>query len=127
MVVITRVQGVNQVVARLKQLAHAYVDSPDGIPGAVITGYAGVNYALYVHEIQATHKPGKSWKYLEIPARELNNSGELARVASQAVANGASLEKALVLAAQRIQRESQKIVPVKTGNLKGSAFTRVES
>ena len=37
-----------------------------------------------------------------------------------------SLEKGLVLAGLRLQRDSQKLVPVDTGNLKGSAFTRLD-
>ena len=54
------------------------------------------------------------------------NSGELKRVVDEHTKNGTDLMTALVVAGQRVQRESQKIVPVKTGNLKGSAFTERE-
>ena len=37
---------------------------------------------------------------------------------------GFNLERGLVNAGKFLQRESQKIVPVQTGNLKNSAFTR---
>lgn len=126
MAVVTRIEGVERVMARLKQLAHTYIESPSGVPGSVIVGYAGVNYALYVHEIQATHKPGKQWKYLEEPARNLNNNGQLGMVVAQAMRGGIKMETALAIAGLRIQGASQKVVPVKTGNLKGSAFTRKE-
>ena len=35
----------------------------------VTVGYAQI-YAIFVHEVQATHKAGKTWKFLEIPMRE---------------------------------------------------------
>lgn len=62
-------------------------------------------------------------KFLEQPARELTNSGELQRVVVGAVKQGMGLVQALKKGGHRIQRESQKLVPVDTGNLKGSAFT----
>lgn len=34
------------------------------------------------------------------------------------------LTRGLIAAGRRLQRESQLVVPIKTGNLKGSAFTR---
>lgn len=39
---------------------------------------------------------------------------------------GAGLQRGLKKAGLRLQRESQRIVPVDTGELKGSAFTREE-
>lgn len=81
------------------------------------------------------YKPkGKFWdppnrgqsKFLEQPARELSNDGTLKRIIADAIRNGAKLQHALSLAALRIQRESMKLVPVDTGNLKSTAFTRKE-
>jgi len=63
-------------------------------------------------------------KYLEQPARELKT--ELGRIAGKAMENGASMSDGLLLAGLRLQRESQELVPVDTGNLKNSAFTRKE-
>jgi hypothetical protein len=65
----------------------------------------------------------QQFKYLEKPARELHNNGELRRIVLKSYENGATLSQALVIGALRIQREAQKIVPRDTGNLAGSAFT----
>ena len=100
---------------------------------SVIVGYTAA-YALHVHEnaqMQANREARgvkkRQWKFLEKPARELNNSGELKTVINKAIAGGSSIEDALLLAGLRIQRESQKLVPIDTGNLRASAFTRKES
>ena len=44
----------------------------EGFATDIVVHYgAGANYAVYVHEdLEARHKPGKSAKYLEKPARE---------------------------------------------------------
>lgn len=86
----------------------------------VVTGYS-----------PAKGKHGVFWgptgqaKFLEQPARELGP--ELGRMITTAVKNGAKLLQALVMAGMRLQRESQKIVPVEFGNLKGSAFTEEDT
>jgi len=96
---------------------------------SIAVGYTA-NYALVVHESKKMqeHREARrgrgQWKFLEQPAREKQR--ELAAVISSAVENGVSIEKALVMAGLLLQRESQKLVPVDTGNLKGSAFTKVE-
>jgi hypothetical protein len=63
-------------------------------------------------------------KFLEFPAREL--AGELGWLAAEAFKNGKNLLNALYIAGLHLQRASQSLVPVDTGNLKGSAFTRKE-
>lgn len=79
------------------------------------------NYALYVHErVNAYHRVGQA-KFLETPARQLGR--ELGRLVVTAVRRGASLEQALLIAGLRLQGEAQKLTPVQTGALKGSAFT----
>jgi hypothetical protein len=94
--------------------------------GDVIVGYAA-SYAVYVHEnLEARHKEGKRAKFLEQPFRMLGNGGTIARIVVDGMKNGASLIQMLLVAGMRVQRESQKIVPVDTGNLKGSAFTAKE-
>ncbi|KKN23036.1 hypothetical protein LCGC14_0909070 [marine sediment metagenome] len=69
---------------------------------------------------------GQQAKFLEQPFREMNASGETRRNIVAAIKGGATLIQALLLAGLRIQRASQKIVPVDLGNLKGSAFTEKE-
>jgi len=91
-----------------------------------LIGYTA-EYALYVHEdLEARHKVGKSAQFLMTPYRELVASGEISKILGTAAKHGVPLERALYTAGLRIQRESQKIVPVDTGNLRGSAFTRLE-
>ncbi len=104
----------------------------------VIVGYTAA-YALWVHESvemkwegeERRSGIGEYWgphgqaKFLEAPARYL--AAELGRIARTAIAKGATLAQALVLAGLRLQRESQMLVPVEYGNLKNSAFTRLET
>ncbi len=108
---------------------------------SVIVGYTA-NYALHVHENigmkwkgspriapskgnywDGSRGPGQA-KFLEQPARELTT--EFDRIVFESMRNGATLLQALYLAGLRLQRESQLLVPVDTGNLKASAFTRKE-
>ncbi len=106
--------------------------------GAVVAvGYTAA-YALYVHEnmeqkLLGQPRPsglGTYWspngqpKFLEGPARELRP--ELAAIVKQALSQGKTMAQALLLAGLRLQRESQQRVPVEYGNLRASAFTRLE-
>lgn len=115
---------------------------------SVIVGYTA-NYALYVHE----RIPGKKGpkrkgvkrkraedvgkkkgedpqvksqvgqpKFLEEPAR--TKAAEIGKVVGNVTKATGSLEMGLLAGGNRLQRESQELVPVITGNLKGSAFTR---
>lgn len=117
------VTGTKRLLRKLEKLER---ESRRKNNGNVNVGY-GANYALAVHENkEAHHKEGKQAKYLEQPFRDLQNSGELQRIVDEHTGKGTDLMTALVVAGQRVQRESQKIVPVDTGNLKGSAFTERE-
>lgn len=69
--------------------------------------------------------PGRGQaKFLEEPARTL--SKELAEITMKAIGAGKTMGQALLLAGYRLQREAQLLCPVDTGNLKASAFTRLE-
>ena len=102
---------------------------------SVIVGYGGeTNYALAVHEnarqearrrlTKKKKNPKAQWKFLEQPAREF--AGELGRIVAVIMKKTGNMELALKTAGERLQRESQLLVPVDTGDLKGSAFTEVE-
>lgn len=119
----TQVFGVQQLQAKLASIAvHAVRETED-----VYVGYTQ-SYAIHVHEREGlTHKEGKQAKYLEEPARKLYNSGEIWRIVRAVYATTGSVTKGLLLAGLRIQRESQKIVPVLTGALKNSAYTAKSS
>ena len=128
--------GLVETLKRLKDKA-----AREGNP-SVVVGYSA-GYALYVHEAVGMklkglprQPPGKGlyWdpqgraqaKFLEQPARELSNDGTLGKIVQAAVLKGATLGEALSAAGERLQAASQKLVPVDTGNLKGSAFTELE-
>lgn len=64
-------------------------------------------------------------KFLETPLREKRDV--LARIVVEMLAKGRTMGQALLAAGLRLQRESQLLVPIDTGNLRASAFTRLES
>ena len=70
--------------------------------------------------------PEQQAKFLEQPARELSNSGELSQDVVNAMRAGSKLQDAVLVAAEHIQQDSQQLVPVDTGNLRGSAFVQKE-
>ena len=129
-------KGIKSFFGKLKRLADTA--RKEAAP-KVIVGYTAA-YAIYVHEnleMKLKGKPrpkkrGKYWdpqgraqaKFLEQPANELQP--ELGRIIETAMRNGATMPQALLMAGLRLQRESQQLVPVDTGNLKASAFTRKE-
>lgn len=68
------------------------------------------------------HGIGQS-KFIETPMRQ--HQGNMAKIVENAMRAGSTLLKALILAGMFLLRESQKLVPVDTGNLKASGFIRV--
>ena len=112
----------------------------EAISESVIVGYTA-KYALYVHEntemtLKGQKRPGKNrgkfWdpqgraqaKFLETPAREKQD--EIGTIIVKTYARTGMMGKSLLVGGLFLQRESQKLVPVDTGNLKNSAFTRLE-
>ena len=89
---------------------------------SVVVGFTQ-RYAWPVHEYRARHVVGQ-WRYLEQPSRTLKP--ELSREIREVAARTGSLEKGLLSAGRRLQREAQLLVPVDTGALKNSAFTCLE-
>ena len=117
--------------------------------GGVIVGYGGeaAAYALFVHENvemkwagqkrkgtrpDGSQRKGRYWdpqgrgqaKFLEEPARTMRP--EINATIALGAKRGLQLIPAMVIAGQRLQAASQKLVPVDLGNLKGSAFTEIE-
>lgn len=135
---VLRVEGVDKI---LQQIGERIKKTAQDLNAVVAVGYSTA-YALYVHEnIEMKWRglprryPAKGvyWgpkgqaKFLEQPFRELNRSGVTGDIVRKALLRGATMSQALVLAGLRIQRDSQKLVPIDTGTLKNSAFTVVES
>lgn len=115
-----QIEKVNAVIQKLKRLEKKY----GPVKTAVIVGYTA-NYTIFVHEdMEAHHTVGQA-KFLEEPARRL--SKQLGKQIAEDVKQGRTMEQALLRAGLRLQRASQEIVPVEWGNLRGSAFTRLES
>ncbi len=96
----------------------------EGSDTSIITGYTA-NYALMQHEnLELRHKKGRQAKFLEQPAREM--STELLKIVETTMKAGGTMTQGLKLAGLALQRASMKLVPIDTGNLRGSAFTKVE-
>jgi hypothetical protein len=116
-----KIENLNRLMQKLDKLK---AKGKDASNASVTVGFTQ-NYAAAVHEnLEAHHDVGQA-KFLEQPARELNNNGELSRLVSAAVKAGKTVEQGLLVAGLRIQREAQKLTPVDTGALKASAFTSI--
>lgn len=114
------IQNLERLYTKLRAKVAESIKGDDGV---VVVGYTAA-YAIHVHEnLQAYHRVGQA-KFLEQPARELGPemAGDVRRIMKQ----GKTLTTALLVAGLRLQRESQKLVPIDTGALRASAFTRVE-
>ena len=121
-----------------KRVARAITDDE----ASVVVGYTQ-QYAIFVHENlemklagvpRTPPRKGSYWdpqgqagpKFLEQPAREMSGDGTFANILRTAAKKGLGLMQGLLLCGLRLQRESMLRVPVDTGNLKASAFTRQE-
>lgn len=112
------VGGLEKLKAKLKRIAEQRQVSPND---AVVVGYTQT-YAVIVHEdLQMQHQPGKIAKYLEVPAKQHEKA--VAEVIAKSFAKSKDLPSAMLIGGLRIQRESQKVVPIDTTALKASAFT----
>ena len=120
-----KVEGVSRVIAALRKAdKKLQADKARGGQGqSVVVGFTAA-YAIYVHEDLAAHHNVGQAKFLEQPARTLKR--ELAQIITDAVKKGKTLLQGLLLAGLRLQREAMILTPVDTGNLRASAFTRVE-
>lgn len=115
-----RVEGLNRVITKLRQLALRY-GNPDA---SVVVGYSA-EYALFVHEnLQAHHNVGNA-KFLEGPARRLK--GRIATIVVEGLRRDLTFVQALLRGGLFLQGESQKEAPVATGYMRASAFTRPET
>ena len=135
--IIGKVFGLQKLIQKFKALKK---EARRQTLRSVVVGYTAA-YALYVHEsvgmvLKGQPRPGKNrgnfWdpagrgqaKFLEEPARTLQD--ELGRVCAEVVIKTGKIEQGLLAAGLRLQRESMKRVPIDTGNLRASAYTRVE-
>lgn len=117
-----KIEGVNDLLRELRERKRLAKEASNA---SVIVGYTQA-YAIYVHEDMTARHPVGQAKYLEQPARELSNSGTLSGIIARVYRQTGRLIDGLLFAGLRLQRDSQKLVPIDTGALKGSAFTRKE-
>jgi hypothetical protein len=117
---------VENVEALDRKLLKLLDEIPDVRDLSVVVGYTQ-KYAIYVHEdMEAEHPNGGQAKYLEQPMRQLVNSGELAKIITDAYQRSKDFAKSLLLGGMRILRDSQLLVPVDTSALKASGFVAYE-
>lgn len=89
-----------------------------------VVGYTQ-NYALPVHEkLDVYHPVGKA-QYLIDPFRDMKKMA--GKLIAAYMKQGKTINEALLLVALEVQAQSQEEVPVDTGALKNSAFTREET
>lgn len=116
MPLIAKITGVGQVVSALGKKK----SSPERVE--YIVGYTQ-NYGLYVHErLDLNHPNGGQAKFLEQPAREYRR--QIINVIKNSYVTLQDLSKAMAFGALYLQKLSMKLVPVDTGALRASAFTR---
>lgn len=86
----------------------------------VTTGHAAGEGKGFYWDPQGMAQP----KFLEEPAR--THAREIGDIVRAAYKRGAGLVYSLLIGGMHLQRLSQLLVPVDEGNLKGSAFTRLD-
>lgn len=115
-----RIEGLEKLVARLRAEAAKRIKDSNV---SVVVGYTA-QYSIYVHEnTQANHEVGQA-KFLEQPARE--NRDKYGGIVKQSLQQGRTIAQSLLLAGLALQRDSQELCPIDTGNLRASAFTKLE-
>lgn len=115
-----KITGLNELQKKLKRRR----EEARNCNRSSVVGYTQ-SYGIYVHEdLTAQHAEGKQAKYLEAPARNLG--GVLGGIIETVYRKTKNMPKALMVAALRLQRESQEIVPIDTGALRASAFSAMD-
>lgn len=132
-----KIEGLSNLITELRRKKEWARDTGDV---SVSVGFTA-HYAIYVHEAvgmvlrglpRRPPRTGNYWdpagrgqaKFLEQPFREL--APVFKDIVVRLLDQGRTLEEALLMCGLRLQREAMLLVPVETGNLKASAFTRVE-
>jgi hypothetical protein len=117
-----KIEGLNRLVQQLRAKAAALKD----MNVSVQVGYTAA-YAVHVHENMETQHPVGQAKFLEQPAREMSNNGQLGATVRKNLLAGKTMSQSLLIAGLLLQRESMKLCPVDTGALRASAFTRLDT
>ena len=116
-------EGLTELLTTFKKLA-----DDTGRDCNIEVGYSAP-YAIYVHEdLEVAHQNGQA-KFLEQPARQnrqkyLDAIGREWMRRSKAREEGDILKKSVITAAMMLIADSQKLVPVDTGILRGTAYVK---
>lgn len=110
---------INSLERKIKRAKQGTVDGK----AVASVGYLAY-YAIYVHwNLEAFHPNGRAL-FLTEPYDKIKDKAP-ARM-TRLMKRGASLPQALITICYSLQTASQKIVPFKTGELKASAYTKLE-
>ena len=127
------IKNLERLVGKLRAMAAAAAKDQ----GSVVVGYTA-GYALWVHENREMKWKGKPRRsgigaywgpagragFLLDVAREMQK--EIVGIVKQGYSKTKQLIQSLLLGGLRLQRESTRNVPAEYGNLRATAFTRVE-
>ena len=125
-----KIEGIKAVRKKLNALSREAGANKQ----SVIVGYTA-NYATHVHEsakmearrrLRKKSAKNQQWKFLETPARDKKLQARMKMLIDVVMKKRINMKLALYVAGKALQRESQKLVPIDTGNLRASAFTRSE-
>jgi hypothetical protein len=113
---VAEIKGFINLIAKLRVKAAKVADAD------VQVGYTA-SYALYVDQNRAARHTNGRAGFLTDVARE--RAKELGQLVHRLLKQGKTMVESLLIAGLQLQRWSQKECTVLTGNLKGSAFTRL--
>jgi hypothetical protein len=130
-----RIEGLEKVIAAMRKKA-ASVNKSTNV--SVVVGYTAA-HALWVHESREPKHAGEPRRsglgnywgphgrpgFLLDVMREMMT--DLRDIIVRSLKAGQTMAQSLLMAGLRLQRESQRNVPVEYGNLRASAFTRLEN
>jgi hypothetical protein len=130
------IENLQKVIAALRDRA-ARSRKEDNV--SVVVGYSA-SYAIFLHEMRNPVTLGKNiprpsglgffWgpngapKFLEKPARQF--SKEIGQIVRKALQEKKTMSQALLLGGLKLQRESQKLVPIEYNVLRSSAFCKLD-
>jgi hypothetical protein len=121
-IIINKKKCVRSISRRLRKMVQ------DEARAVVVLSY-DTPYAVYVHEDLTPKnwtKPGTGAKFLEAPARQMANAGELSAIVNVHLKRKRSLSQALLSAGRALLARSREVCPIDTKALYKSSKVRLE-
>lgn len=114
------ITGLSQLLAKLANMA---AKANRDANFSVVVGFTAA-YSIWVHEnMQAVHPTGQA-KFLEEPYR--TGQPQMMQIIVSGARSGKTLGQSTLMAGLWLQGEAQRRCPVDTGNMRASAFTRLD-